>query len=85
VVNAGQNVGLVGLNLHATAAAVALLPAPEITIQESLIHRQPRRQSRQESNQGFSMRFSRCEVAQHKQLILTDELASHGMWCLKNT
>jgi hypothetical protein len=36
--NAGENVGGVALDLHASAAAVALLAAPEITVEESLVY-----------------------------------------------
>ena len=40
VAHARQDMNLVGLNFHAAAAAVALLPPPQVAIEECLIHLQ---------------------------------------------
>src|SRR5207237_9150728 len=65
--------GLIGLDLHAAAASVTLLSAPEIAVQKILVYGQACRQAGEECNQGFAVGFPGSEVAQHKQLILTDE------------
>jgi hypothetical protein len=70
--HAREDVRRVTLNLHTAAAAIALLPAPEFTVEEVLIHSEPSGQTREEGDQGFAVRFSGCEVAQHKCSILPD-------------
>jgi len=39
VAYAGKNVGVVALDLHASAAAIALLAAPEFAVDEGLVYR----------------------------------------------
>ena len=70
--HAGKNVGGVALDLHAAAAAVALLAAPEFAVEEGLIDFQSGGQAGKESDQGFAVRFSGSEIAQHKRSIVTD-------------
>ena len=45
VANAGEDVGRVALDLHAPAAAIALLAAPEFAVQKSLVYFESGRQS----------------------------------------
>jgi hypothetical protein len=52
-----------------------LLPAPEFAIEKCLVDFEPGRQARQECDQGFAVRFSGCEVTQHKCSILPDAAA----------
>jgi hypothetical protein len=54
------------LDLHAPAATEALLPAPQFTIEKTLIHCQPGRHTGEKSYQGLSVRLSGCEVTKHK-------------------
>src|ERR1700758_2099140 len=72
--NTGEDMSPVGFDLHAPAAAVALLSAPKVAVNKSLVHGQACGQPGEECDQGFAVGFSGSEVAQHKQLILTDEL-----------
>lgn len=66
------------LNLHSSAASVTLLPPPKFTVQEALLHFNPRGQARKESDQSFAVRFPRCEIAQHKCSILPDAASLAG-------
>jgi hypothetical protein len=52
---AREDVSRVALNLHASAAAIALLPAPELTVEEGLVHFEPRGHPREESDQSFAV------------------------------
>src|SRR5712671_3691304 len=65
VTHAGDNVDAVSLNLHASAAAKALLPAPEFTIEECLVDVQASRYAGKKSHQALSVRFSGSKVTQH--------------------
>jgi hypothetical protein len=56
----------IALNLHPAASAVALLTTPEFMIQKSLIDVQSCRHPREESDQSFPMRLSRCEITKHR-------------------
>jgi len=80
VVDTGQNMRSVGLNLHATPAPVTLLPPPEFPIDELLVYRQSGGQTRQKCDQRLAVRFSGSEIAQHKQLILTDQMIRQGYY-----
>ena len=62
----------IGFDLHAAAASIALLAAPEFTVNEGLVHFETSRNPGQECNQSLSMGFSGREVAQHKFLIVPD-------------
>ena len=70
--DARKDMSGVMLNLHAAAAAVALLPAPELAVEKSLVQFEPGRQAREERDQSFAVRFSGSKVAQHKCSILPD-------------
>src|SRR5580704_11737761 len=72
VSDAGEDVSRITLNLHAAAAAIALLPPPEFTVEICLVDFQPCGQAREESDQSFAVGFSGGEVAQHKCSILPD-------------
>jgi len=73
VANAGKKVSRVALDLHASTASVALLPAPEFAVEESLIDFQSSGHAGKKGDEGLAMRFSCGEVAQHKLLIVPDE------------
>ena len=70
--------GGVALDLHAPAAAVALLAAPEFAVEEGLIDLQSSGQAGQEGDQSFAVRLSCCEVAQHKFSIVQDGKQDKG-------
>ena len=70
--------GGVALDLHAAAAAVALLAAPEFAVEEGLIDFQSGGHAGQKGDQGFAVRFSGGEVAQHKRSIVPDCEAGSG-------
>ena len=70
--HAGKNVGGIALDLHAAAAAVALLATPEFAVEEGLVDFQSGGHAGKESDQSFAVRFSRSEVAQHKRSIVPD-------------
>jgi hypothetical protein len=58
-------VGGVSLDLHAAAAAVSLLAAPELAIEEWLIDFQAGGDAGEEGDEGLSVGFTGSEVAQH--------------------
>ncbi len=62
----------VSLDLHAAAAAIALLAAPEFAVDERLIDCQSRGQAGKEGDQSLAVRFSGSEIAQHKRPIVPD-------------
>ena len=64
--------GGVALDLHAAAAAVALLATPEFAVEESLIDFQSGGQAGKEGDQSFAVGFSRSEVVEHKRSIVPD-------------
>src|SRR5215469_552075 len=68
----GQDVGGVALDLHAPAASVALLAAPEFAVEQCLIHLQTGRNAGNKGDQSLAVGFSCGEVAQHKLLIVPD-------------
>ena len=63
----------VALDLHASAATVALLTSPEFAVEEGLVDLQSGGDAGKESDQGFAVGFSGSEVAQHKRTIVNDE------------
>ena len=71
--DAGEDVGGVCLDFHATAAAVSLLAAPEFAVEERLIDFQAGGDAGEKGDEGLSVGFSGGEVAQHKFLIVPDE------------
>src|SRR5215471_429560 len=72
--HAGENVRGVALDLHAPAAAVALLPAPELMIDKGLVNLQAGGHAGKKGEEGLAMRLSRCEIAQHKFSIVPEGL-----------
>ena len=68
----GEDVSGVAFNFHAAATAIALLPPPELTVDESLVDLEPGRDAGKKSDQSFTVRFSGCEITQHKCSILPD-------------
>jgi len=58
-------VGLVALDPHAAAAAVALLPTPEFPVDEGQVDGQASREAGQVGDQGFSVRLTCCGKSQH--------------------
>src|ERR1019366_1259848 len=57
---AAQNVCRVALDLHAAAAPVTLLAAPQFAVDELEIDCQPRRHTGEQRDQRFSMGFTGC-------------------------
>ncbi len=76
--DAGKNVGGIALDLHAAAAAIALLATPEFTIEEGLVNFQSGGHAGKEGDQSFAVGLSRCEVAQHKFSIVPDARWDQG-------
>jgi uncharacterized protein YlaN (UPF0358 family) len=76
--NARQDVCLVGLNFHTAATAVSLLSPPEVPVYKFLVDTQSGGQAGEKCDQSFAVRLPGSEVAQHKQLILTDEGQRYG-------
>ena len=72
VTHAGEDMRGVALDLHASAPAIALLAAPEFTVEEGLVDFQSSRHAGKEGDKGFAVRFSGCEVAQHERTIVPD-------------
>src|SRR5450432_2458424 len=70
--HAGEDVGGVALDLHASAAAVALLAAPEFAVEEGLVDFQSGGHAGKEGDEGLAVGFSGCEVAQHERSIVPD-------------
>jgi hypothetical protein len=58
VAHAGEHVGLVGLNLHAAAAAIALLAAPQLAVHEIEIDGHAGGQPGDERDQSLSVGFA---------------------------
>src|SRR5581483_1557856 len=61
-----KNVGPVLLDFHASAAPIALLTAPQLTIQKYLVDLQSRRHAGEKCNQGFAVRLPSGVVAEHR-------------------
>src|SRR6266404_6735787 len=61
----GDNVGRILLDLHAPAAAVALLTTPEFAISEPLVENQPSWDAGEGSYQSFAVGFACSSEAQH--------------------
>ena len=57
--------GVVGFDLHAAAAAKALLAPPEFAVEEFLVNVQTGRYAGKESHKALSVRFSGSKVTQH--------------------
>src|SRR3974390_3323174 len=72
MVHAREDVGCVALDLHPAAPAIALLAAPELPVEESLIYFQPGGQTGKESDQSFAMGLTGGEVSEHKRSIVPD-------------
>src|SRR5271170_314359 len=70
VAHAGEDVDLVGLDLHAAAAAVALLAAPELAVDEVDIDSEAGGQARDERDEGFAVRLSGGFKTDHDSLIV---------------
>ena len=60
------------LDLHASAAAVALLTTPEFAVDEGLVDFQSGGHAGKKGDEGFAVGFSGGEVAQHKWSIVPD-------------
>jgi hypothetical protein len=58
VTHAGEDFGFIGFNLHAAAAAVALLPAPHLVIDEGRIDSESGRQALNYGDETFAVRFA---------------------------
>src|SRR3954464_10841646 len=65
VADPGEDVGRILLDLHASAAAVALLAAPELAIDEFLVEIEPGGNAGEGCNQGFAMGFAGGGETQH--------------------
>ena len=76
VAHAAEDVGGVALDLHAAAAAIALLAAPEFAIDEGEIDRHPGRHARKQSHQSLAVGFAGCREAQHRGMVIVEIAAS---------
>ena len=76
----GENVGGVALDLHPASPAVPLLPAPEFTVQELLVHLQSGGHAGQKGHERLPMRFSGSEVTQHEIWIVSDQAGKTPTW-----
>ena len=65
-----DDLGAVGFDLHAAAAAESLLPPPQLAIDGVERHWDPRRKSRQGRNKALSMGFSGSLETQHLKLFM---------------
>ena len=65
VADARNNFDLICFDLHAPAAAIALLPAPEFAIDGVERNGDPGGESGQGGDQALAMRFTGCFEAQH--------------------
>src|SRR5580658_6138015 len=72
----GKNVRLVGLDLHAPAAAISLLPPPQLAVNELKIDRNPGRQPGDHRNEGLAMRLAGSRKADHIDSIVTESQLS---------
>src|SRR3984893_201236 len=70
--DAGKDMSGVSLDLHAAAAAIALLAAPQFAVDERLIDFQSGGQAGKEGDQSLAVRFSGSEITQHKRPIVPD-------------
>src|SRR6185437_1451365 len=61
----GDDMGFVSLDLHATAAAKALLATPKFTVEKFLVNAQTCGNAGKKSHKALSVRFSGSKVAQH--------------------
>src|SRR5260370_28314414 len=68
----------VSLDLHAAAATIALLAAPEFAVEERLIDFQSGGQAGKEGDQSLAVRFSGSEITQHKRSIVPDGWGPDG-------
>src|SRR5579863_10367946 len=68
----GKNVGGVAFDFHAATAAVALLPAPEVAVEESLVDFQSGGHAGKEGDERLAVGLPGSEVAQHKRSIVPD-------------
>jgi hypothetical protein len=64
--NPGNNTGLVRLDLHPAAPTETLLPPPELPVDVTDIDRHPGWKAGQSGDKVFSMGFSCCLEAQHR-------------------
>ena len=76
VAHAAEHVGLVGFNLHAAAAAIALLAPPQIAVDEVKINGHTGRQSGDQRNQRLPMRLPGRRKTNHSSLIVTEKRGS---------
>jgi len=65
VAHAGEDLGPIGLDLHAAAPAIALLAAPELAIDALEGHRHAGGQAREGRHQAFAVRFASRLEAEH--------------------
>src|SRR6185369_5953227 len=68
--HAGDDVGLVGFDLHTPATAKALLPPPQLTINEYLVNTKTCGNAGKEGHQALSVRFSGSNVTKHRSVAL---------------
>lgn len=63
--HAGHYFGVVVFNLHTPAAAIALLPAPQVPVDALHGYGDPRGKSREGGHQAFAVRLSGGLESQH--------------------
>ena len=68
--HAGEDVSLVGLDLHAAAAAIALLAAPKLAIDKIEVDWNACRNPGNQRNESLAMGFTGCGEADHTDSIV---------------
>ena len=85
VADAARGVDLVGLDLHAAAAAVALLSAPELAIDEVDVDGDTGGQAGDERDESFAVRFSGGFETNHDLMIIRDSTLGDFPMCNTRT
>jgi hypothetical protein len=69
--HAADNLRTVALDLHATSAPVAPLPAFQFTVDSRFVNGQPGGQAFHDGDERASVRFSGSRKTKHKDLMIT--------------
>ena len=77
VAHTGEHMRLIGFDLHAAAAAVALLPAPQLAVHKFKIDRDAGGKPRNQSNQSLAVGFPCGGEADHIDFIVNASGALH--------
>src|SRR5882672_4481091 len=78
VANAAQRLGAIGLDRHATAAAVPALASAQLGRDSVEVHRQSGRNALENRDERLAVRLAGSEKSQHRCLILSEIFARSG-------